>query len=796
MLRWTRRLLVAGALLALLLAFALWLALRGSLATLDGELSLPGLSAPVIVQRDALGVVTIEAANHGDALRALGHVHAQERYFEMDLMRRAGAGELAALLGPALLDTDRDLRRHRLRARVEEQIGAITAGREQPVNAYVEGVNAGLSDLHVRPWPYLLLRQAPRAWQTADSALVGYAMYFDLQGGMITGELARLRLQQVLPAAAFELLTHPGSSWDASLDGEVFGDVVLPGPEQLDLRAGADLIGTPGGSGGTEPDSPGSNNFAVAGALTSDGRAILADDMHLGLRAPNIWFRVRLRYPDPRAPGGRVDVSGFSLPGLPAIIVGSNGHVAWGFTNAYADTADWALVDGDVPTRKIEEIIEVRSDDAQTLIVEETDWGPIMDRDREGRGWALRWVAHLPGGLNLDLMDFPLAADLEQADRIADRAGLSVQNLLLADRHGRIGWRLLGALPQRGAGCQADAVNTIPATATRANATASNEPHPEPEACTPWSITSAEVPKRFDPADGRLWTANARVVDGDDLARVGDGGYDLGARQRQIRDRLRERERFTETDLLAIQLDDQAVFLQRWWQLLRSVLEGSEEPALQRLEVASRHWDGHASVDSVSYRMARGFRGLILDTVRDGFLASAREALGEDYVNPRQPQFENLLWPLVTEKPAHLLPSGHADWDALFVDAAKRLEADLSSQGPLETLTWGERNTARICHPMARALPAFARGALCLPSAPQPGDSQVPRVSAPAFGASQRMVVAPGHEDDGIVHMPGGQSGHPLSPFWQSGYDDWLHGRATPFLPGPKQHQLVLKPGG
>src|SRR5690606_2596758 len=87
--------------------------------------------------------------------------------------------------------------------------------------------------------------------------------------------------------------------------------------------------------------APGSNNWAVGGALTADGRAIVADDMHLALRAPNIWFRVRLRYPDPRAPGGQVDVSGFSLPGLPAVIVGSNGHIAWGFTNSYADTADW-----------------------------------------------------------------------------------------------------------------------------------------------------------------------------------------------------------------------------------------------------------------------------------------------------------------------------------------------------------------------------------------------------------------------------------------------------------------------
>lgn len=796
MLRWTRRVLLSAAVLAALTVLAIWLGLRGSLPTLDGELALPGLSEAVTVQRDALGMVTIDAASEADALRALGHVHAQERFFEMDLMRRAGAGELAELLGPALLATDRGLRPHRLRARTEANLDAILAGRSTVVQAYVDGINAGLSDLRVRPWPYLLLRQTPRTWQTADSALVGYAMYFDLQGGTIDGELARLRLQQALPPVLFDLLSHPGSSWDASLDGAVFGDVVLPGPDQLDLRGTNEAAPTNPGEPepDPEPPAPGSNNFAVAGTLTADGRAILADDMHLGLRAPNIWFRVRLRYPDPRAPGGTVDVAGFSLPGLPAIVVGSNGHIAWGFTNSYVDTADWALVDNDGSTRRIDEVLQVRGEDAQTLTVEETDWGPIMNRDTHDRGWALRWVAHLPGSLQLGLMDFAHAADLDQADRLADHASLPAQNLLLADHHGRIGWRLLGALPVRGPGCEANALNTLVGAANPSPA--SPDPDATAEGCAPWPITTSAVPRRIDPADGRLWTANARVVDGQDLAQVGDGGYDLGARARQIRDGLRQRERFTETDLLAIQLDDEALFLQRWWQLLRTVLAATgDEPALQPLAAASRHWDGHAAVDSVSYRAARGFRGIVLDRVRDGLLAPAREALGDDYREPRLAQFENLLWPLVTQKPAHLLPPGHASWDALLADATRQLAKDLSAQGDLAASTWGERNATRICHPLSRALPGFARGLLCIPTQPQPGDSHMPRVAAPSFGASQRMVVAPGFESDGIVHMPGGQSGHPLSPFWGAGHDDWLHGRATPFLPGPAQHTLTLSPG-
>ncbi|NLB59192.1 MAG: penicillin acylase family protein, partial [Gammaproteobacteria bacterium] len=105
--------------------------------------------------------------------------------------------------------------------------------------------------------------------------------------------------------------------------------------------------------------------------------------------------------------------------------------------------------------------------------------------------------------------------------------------------------------------------------------------------------------------------------------------------------------------------------------------------------------------------------------------------------------------------------------------------------------TWGERNTARICHPLAGAVPLLGRR-LCMPAEPLPGDGLVPRVQGPSFGASQRMLVAPGHEADGVAHMPGGQSGHPLSPFWGAGHDAWAEGRPTPFLPGDTEYRMTL----
>ncbi len=801
MIRWLRRLLLLLVVLVLLSVLTAWWLLRGSLPALDGEVSLPGLSAPVRIERDALGTVTIDAANETDALRALGYVHAQERYFEMDLLRRTSAGELAALFGEIALDVDKAHRVHRMRARVMADLDAIAGDRMPQLQAYTDGVNAGLSTLRTRPWPYLLLRQQAEPWMPADSALAGYAMYFDLQDSTNARELALWKLRPYLPPSLFDLLTHPGSSWDAPLWGESFGDATLPTPDEVDLRAlpapdGDDI--TPLAPKGT----PGSNNFAVSGALTADGRAIIADDMHLGLRAPNIWFRARLRYPDERAPGGKVDVQGFTLPGLPAVIVGSNTHVAWGFTNSYGDYLDWAIEVpcGPEPTADCAQVethaesIAVAGGDAVELEVRETRWGPILHDLDDAKVLSLRWNAHLRGSINFGLVDFAHARDLDDALTIADRTATPTQNLVIGDAKGDVAWRLLGPLPERAGGCS-------PRHLVMSSSDAPLPTHDSEEdwrihhPCQGWSIATNHSPTYRSPTATRLWTANARVVSGEALEQIGDGGYALGARQQQIRDLLQAKDRFTERDLLDIQLDDRALLMTRWWELLRSLGNDDASPALHALSEASAQWQGRASIDSTSYRLVRAWRLAVHARMQDGLLAPARAALGEDFAMPDLPQFEGVAWPLVQQRPMHLLPRRFESWQSLFEDAAREVRDELAQRGPLAERTWGERNTARICHPLAGALPGFLKTRLCMPADPLPGDGMMPRVQGPAFGASQRMVVSPGHEADGIAHMPGGQSGHPLSPFWGAGHADWAAGRPSPFLPGEARHVLTLAPG-
>ncbi len=776
--------------LLLVLAFvAAWIGLRASKPRLDGQLALAGLSAPAQVQRDALGSVTVDAANEIDAARALGWIHGQERFFEMDLLRRSSAGELSELFGPIALDRDKAVRVHRLRNRVTTSLPAIlTAHDRQVLEAYASGVNAGRRALGARPWPYLMLQAQPRDWTPEDSLLAGYAMFFDLQDEEDSREMALWKIRGVVPPALYRLISADGTQWDAPLVGAARGNISLPTAEELDLRRLPQPA--PGGAyDDADPGAPGSNNFAVSGALTADGRAIVADDMHLGLRVPSLWFRARLRYADPAAPGAKVDVTGFTLPGIPAVIVGSNRHIAWGFTNSYGDFADMVRVQwvdaahtryrsrlGVQPVAIAEERILVKGKPTEILRVRDTLWGPITRENGPDESLALQWSAQQRGAINVGLAQLARAGDVDTALVTAGSIGMPAQNLVVADAGGRIAWRLTGQIPHRTGGCDP----TAPI---------------DPMACDwqGWLAPDAN-PRIVDPPSGRLWTANARTVDGAALAIMGDAGYANGARARQVRDDLFARPQFDERALMAIQTDDRAVFLTRWWKLLRQQTQGATDPAWIAFEQATRRWDGRASADAVSYRLVREWRLAVLDRIRRGLMAPARAQLGKEFRMPGLPQLEGVAWQLVTQRPPHLLPRGTASWDALFLDAAREVQAKLKQQGPLSERNWGERNTAAICHPLARALPGFAKSLLCMPADQLAGDMNMPRVVSPSFGASERMVVSPGHEEEGLVHMPGGQSGHVLSPFWGAGHADWVHGRPTPFLPGATTHTLQFQP--
>jgi penicillin amidase len=778
----------AGFLLAgLLLAGAaggFWLKreLTASLAQLDGARALPGLGAPVTVERDARGVPTIRAANRIDVARALGFVHAQERFFQMDLQRRLAAGELAELMGPPVLKYDREYRLHRFRDVARRVVAQASPDQRAQLEAYAAGVNAGLGALGARPFEYLLLRQTPAPWRAEDSALCLLAMFIMLQEDPGHRESRLGQMREVLPAQLFAFLVPDGTEWDAPLSGAPRSQPPVPGPEVCDLRR----LGRSGpDAGASAPEAfPGSNSWALAASRTRDGRAILANDMHLAISVPNTWYRASLVCPG-------ATVTGITLPGIGAVAVGSNGRVAWGFTNSYGDFRDLVILEpagadgyrtpgGARRFEHLQETIKVRGAPDDHLDLLETLWGPVVDTDAKGRRRVLRWVAHDPEAVNFGSLGLEQAGSVPEAMAVANRAGIPAQNFVCADAGGHIGWTIMGRLPVR-----VGFDGRVPVSWA--------------DGARRWAgwLAPGAYPRIVDPPSGQIWTANARVVDGAMLAKLGDGGYDLGARARQIRDDLSALGPATERDMLPIQLDDRALFLTRWQQLLLRTLTPEAlraQPKRAELRRLVETWGGRAEPDSTGYRIVRGFRLVLQEQVSASF-ARAFGGPGERrFIVGFAGQSEGPLWALVTQRPGHLLDPGFKDWDQQLLAAVDTTIARLTRDGtPLAQCTWGRLNSPKVQHPLSKALPMLSRW-LDMPTLPIPGDAQMPRVQDREFGASERLAVSPGHEADGYFMMPCGQSGHPLSPNYGDGHRDWVAGRPGPFLPGPTVHRLVLKP--
>jgi penicillin amidase len=665
------------------------------------------------------------------------------------------------------------------------------------MTAYTAGVNAGLAALDAAPPEYLLLRQDPRPWVPEDSVLVIASMFFSLQDSYGTGEARMGALAEALPVPLAEFLNSTASDWDTPELGSPLPAPTPPGPDVFDLRAQAGTevpkivvrAGISEFQSEAAADGRGSNNWAVAGSRTADGRAILANDMHLGLGVPTIWYRASLTRPHN---GRDLTITGITLPGTPAMIVGSNGTIAWGFTNTTADWTDRVLLevvgDGDAAQYRtpdglrsfdvIPETIAIDDDVPEMVEVRETIWGPVDGPDAQGRLHAIVWVAHFPEAMNLGLMAMDTVTTLEDAIVIANSAGLPAQNVTMADDRGGIAWTIGGRIPRR-------------------EGFDGRYPTSWADGTRRWNgwYSPADYPRIVNPESGVIVTANNRIVPDSHLAMLGDGGYDPGARARQIREGLLAIERADIRDMLDVQLDDRAILMGRWRDLALSALARAA-PTPARAEyrrLVETTWTGRASADSVAYRLVRQFRLKAAELVWVPFLERVRP-LSPDFPAVPGRTLEGPVWALLTSQPAHLLNPAYADWAALIVDAIDQTVLSLTANGRLlADRTWGEANTLNAVHPLSRAVPQLSAW-LNLPQVALPGDSHMPRFQSATHGASERFAVSPGREADGYFHMPGGQSGHPRSRNFMDGHEAWVTGLPTPFVPGPSMARLVLKP--
>ncbi|MEM9208886.1 MAG: penicillin acylase family protein [Pseudomonadota bacterium] len=788
MIKTVRRLFVALTFAVVAAAAGVYLYVRASLPPTSGEL-VAAVTAPVSIERDAAGIASITAATREDLAFGTGFAHAQDRFFQMDLLRRQSAGELSALVGRAAVSVDKRYRIHRFRHRAQVAMRALPLKHRRTIEAYAAGVNAGLDSLSARPFEYLLLNAQPTPWLPEDSFLVVFSMFLELNDELASRDIGRGFARLALSRAQFEWMYPAGSVWDAPLVDAEYRATSIPGEEDVDLRSLSVSQPFQESPADIARSVLGSNNWAVSGELTADGRAIVANDMHLGINAPNIWYRALLRVEGEFG----LEVSGVSLPGTPVVIAGSNGHVAWAFTNSRGDWTDAVLLEpgeapdtyrtpeGDRAFDSVVETIDIKDGASEQVVVRETVWGPVLqDAGYPGGEIAISWIAHYPEALNFNSIDLEQAQSVAEAVAVANRAGIPPQNFVVGDTDGNVAWTIAGQIPVR---------STAPAE------------HPGD-----WStgggwqgwLSPDDFPRVINPASGRIWTANARVASGENLRKMGDGGYSFGARQQQIRDALLSRDQFAVDDMLTIHLDDRALFLGRWRELLLELLDDDALAGISgraRFHQLVENWTARAAADAVGYRLVRGFRRTVQNRVFDMLTTPIVERFGADVARHRSNQFEEPLWQLVTEQPPHLLTADYPDWRTLLlgvVDEMLAYYADNYDDG-LENRTWGEQNTAAFRHPLSQAVPALAP-LLDLPAEPLPGDNDMPRVQGRTYGASERFAVSPGDEANGYLHMPGGQSGHPLSEHYRDGHEDWVEGRPSPFLPGVPKAKLTLTP--
>lgn len=723
----------------------IYLTLQGSLPILAGIKELPDLTSPVHIHRDALGIPSIYASNRIDVARALGFLHAQDRFFQMDLMRRAAAGELSELFGSKALEFDKARRLHRFRFRAEEVFSRLSQEEQDLLQAYTEMVNAGLSALTTRPFEYYLLGAKPVPWRPEDSLLACFSLFFELQDSTGQSAIKNKIMEQLLPQEVFKFFAKNGSAWEAALDGSKIS--VLPVPasqsfEYLNMSLGKSSRAS------FQPKLGGSNQWAVTKDRSKDGKALLACDMHLELNVPNTWYRAAFHYQENNE---NVNVFGATIPGAPLMIIGSNTHIAWGFTNGYLNTSSIVVVDP-ASTKTVKETILIKDEEPFIFEIKESSLGPILPQTVFGSPVSLSWIAYSPDALNLQLIQLEKVKDVHSAIQASKTIKVPVLNFLVADRNSNIAWTLFGAIPNQ---------------------------------------NPADYPVIINPIDNALWSANNRTLGGEWLAKTGGESYLNGIRAYQIQQSLLNLSQAAPKDMLALQMEIKAPFFERWQRLLIEILESSPKSQKQE-ELLSliRTWNGLCTENSAAYYWIRKFRKQISTAILERVLAPCLNEC-HDFLMYFQ-DFEEPVWLIAQQRPSYLTNPNYNSWNAEFLYHIDKMMASINVSD-IKNQTWGKHNILAMNHPFSSALPGLGY-LLDMPSIPMSGDYYVPKVAYRNDGASQRMVVSPGNEKDGIFHMPGGQCSHPLSPFYQAGHEAWMNGEATPFLPGKPIYKLTLQP--
>jgi penicillin G amidase len=735
--------------LAVLAAAGMFLHLRRSLPQLEGEVVLAGLSGRVEILRDPYGIPHIFAASVEDAQFALGFVHAQDRLWQMEMNRRIGSGRLAELLGPAALEADRFLRTLGVRRAAEANLRRYDKETLALLQAYAAGVNAFLDSGPVLPPEFWLLRATPEPWTPADSVVWTKMMAWDL-GGNWRNELLRLRMSKTLARERVEEFFPP-----------------YPGEAAIKLP---ELLSSLGFTGGA------SNSWVVDGSRSASGKPLLANDPHLGLTAPSVWYFAHMS-----APG--LEVIGASLPGVPGILLGRNERIAWGFTNTGPDVQDLYLEKDDARFSVIEDLIKVRGAPDEKIRIRVSRHGPVIsDASRAvqaaappGHAIAMAWTA-----LAEDDMTVQAGARLQRARNwqqfLAALRDFHApqQNVTYADVEGNVGFIAAGKVPVR----------------KPENALMGLAPEPGWDRRYDWAgfIPFDELPRLYNPGSGAIVTANHKITPPGYPHHI-TAEWQEPYRARRIEELLAALPRHGAPSFARMQLDTVSLAVKELLpHLIKTKTTTKAGSDAVRLLAA---WDGNMAAE-------RAEPLILVAWWRELSRAIFADELGEAFRtawNTRPGFVNNVL----------ANRDGQARWCDDVGTGKKETCAEILSLslenalgdlrerygGETSRWRWGEAHEARLRHrPLTRDRWLRRWFDIAMPS---PGDAFTVNVGRSDFqddadpysnrhAASLRAIYDLADPQASLFIHPGGQSGNVLSPHYRAFAAAWARGEYAPML--------------
>jgi penicillin amidase len=794
-------LLIALLLAAGAIAYAYFVA-HAALPQLDGSLQVKGLSADVKVTRDSHGVPAIEAVTLEDLFVAQGYVTAQDRLWQMDVMRRFGAGELSEILGQDTFKIDREQRILGLRAAARKSLQMASPRDRSYFDAYARGVNAFIETHGSRlPIEFRILKYRPKPWQAEDSIVIANQMVKDLNYYTFGDALAKEKILAKLgpeltsdlfvnrswhdrpPTVMREDLNEQQNQGDSDDDDEEDA----PDNSVTQQRRATEEIWSR-----TPEAMNGSNDWVVSGAHTVTGKPLLSNDMHLGHQMPNLWYEAHLK-------SGNLDVAGVTLPGMPYVIVGHNQRIAWGFTNVGPTVTDAFIENFDAqgayqtpqgwqrPEHRAE-VIHVKGDPDVNLDVRVTRHGPIITDilPGEARQVALRWTLY--DGLHIPFLDVDAAQTWEEFRKAFSTLDAPGQNVVYADVDGNIGYQATGRVPIRAAGD-----GGLPVSGA-------DDAHA-------WTgyISFDKLPCIYNPSSGVIATANGRITP-DGFPFSISAAWEAPWRTERIYHVLESGRKFATSDMLVLENDihseNDLFAAERFVYSIDHVAKPSAR-ARQAADLM-RNWDGRmlasSAAPTIAVRSAQELTRLLLEP-----------RLGTAPDDPKQRKttlsWKTYDWQMQTvwlqnillRQPKRWLPEKFLNYDELIAASVEAAVDDPAAPKDLASWHWGSFNAVEIDHPVLGKIPLIRRWA-----APgvkeQSGSGYTVKAVTPHHGPSERFTANLADLDQSTLNTVTGQGGNFLSPYYMDQWKAWYEGSTftlpftSPAIEANRAHRLVLEP--